>query len=44
MKTQGIKVPCMMLKLPVFYWSPKLRKNPYGNRFLYETPMHKASF
>ena len=34
MRTQGIKVPSVMHKLPSFYWLPKLHKNPCGNRFI----------
>ena len=43
MRTQGIKVPSVMHKLPSFYWLPKLHKNLYGNRFIAASNA-KASF
>ena len=33
MGRNNIKIPEDFVKLPSFYWMPKLHKNPYGHRF-----------
>ena len=34
MEKHNIDVPKDFIKLPSFYWLPKLHKNPYGHRFI----------
>ena len=34
MRRNNIKIPEDFVKLPNFYWMPKLHKNPYVDRFI----------
>jgi len=34
MEQHGIDAPKDFIKIPSFYWLPKLYKNPYGHRFI----------